>query len=37
MADPQKYIPTGHVYFAEHLPWFDTTDTCERLATTTGG
>ena len=35
MDRPERYVPTAHVYFAEHLPWFDTTDTCLRLAGTT--
>lgn len=37
MDHPERYVPTAHVYFAEHLPWFDTTDTCMRYSTTSSG
>jgi hypothetical protein len=37
LDDPARYEPTAHVYFAEHLPWFDTTDHHRRYQQTSGG
>jgi hypothetical protein len=30
MDEPQRYAPTGHFYYRERLPWFDTKDTLQR-------
>ncbi|HEY7750559.1 MAG TPA: GFA family protein [Aestuariivirgaceae bacterium] len=36
MDHPERYRPTAHVYFGEHLPWFDTRDELARHEKTTG-
>jgi hypothetical protein len=36
MEHPDRYEPTAHVYFGEHVPWFDTRDTLKRYETTSG-
>jgi hypothetical protein len=30
MDQPDRYEPTAHVYFGEHVPWFDTRDSLVR-------
>ena len=37
MDEPERYRPTGHVYFQEHIPWFDTRDDLVRHAGTSEG
>jgi hypothetical protein len=37
LDDPARYEPTAHVYFAEHLPWFDTADHHRRYQQTSAG
>ena len=32
--EPERFVPQVHVYFAEHLPWFDTRDALPRLPAT---
>jgi hypothetical protein len=32
--EPERFEPQAHVYFAEHLPWFDTRDDKPRLPKT---
>jgi hypothetical protein len=34
MARPDLYQPTGHVYFSEHIVWFDTKDELVRYEKT---
>jgi hypothetical protein len=34
MDAPERYRPTGHVNFEEHIAWFDTRDDLERHAAT---
>lgn len=31
MDEPEGYRPEAHVYFGEHLAWFDTTDALQRF------
>ena len=37
MDDPQRYAPQAHVFFDEHLPWFDTADGLDRHDRTASG
>ena len=34
MNYPERYRPTAHVYFGEHIPWFDTKDELVRYEAT---
>jgi hypothetical protein len=31
LADPENFVPTGHVHYAEHLPWLDVHDSLPRF------
>jgi hypothetical protein len=33
LDNPENYIPSRHVFFEEHIPWFDTKDDLPRYAT----
>ena len=34
LDNPENYVPNRHVFFEEHIPWFDTRDDLPRHATT---
>lgn len=37
MDDPSHYAPQAHVYFDEHVAWFDTADSLKRHGRTSRG
>jgi hypothetical protein len=37
MDQPERYVPTAHVYFGEHIAWFDTDDELRRYEATSQG
>jgi hypothetical protein len=37
MDHPEQYVPQTHVYYGEHIPWFDTKDDLPRFERTETG
>jgi hypothetical protein len=37
MDRPEQYVPQTHVYYGEHIPWFDTKDDLPRFERTDTG
>ena len=37
LDDPERFVPTFHVFYAEHISWFDTADDLPRHQGLSGG